>query len=79
MGNRQTSDIVVNALVMAIARRSPDGDLIHHADRGAQYTAGDYMATGAGVFATGDLDSLGLHMCGRLPRVKAAPSDLSGV
>ena len=36
MGNRQTSDIVVNALVMAIARRQPDGYLIHHADRGAQ-------------------------------------------
>jgi transposase InsO family protein len=45
MGNRQTSDIVVNALVMAIARRQPDGDLIHHADRGAQYTSGDLGLT----------------------------------
>ena len=41
MSNRQTADIVVNALVMALARRHPDGDLIHHADRGAQYTSGD--------------------------------------
>jgi transposase InsO family protein len=39
MSNRQTTDIVVNALVMALARRRPDGDLIHHADRGPQYTS----------------------------------------
>ena len=45
MGSRQTADIVVNALVMALARRRPDGDLIHHADRGAQYTSGDLALT----------------------------------
>ena len=39
MGQRQTTDLVVNALVMALARRSPDGELIHHADRGSQYTS----------------------------------------
>lgn len=39
MGERQTTDLVVNALVMALARRAPDGDLIHHADRGCQYTS----------------------------------------
>ncbi len=39
MSNRQTADIVVNALVMALARRRPNGDLIHHADRGSQYTS----------------------------------------
>ena len=38
MSNRQTSDIVVNALVMALARRQPDGEVIHHADRGSIYT-----------------------------------------
>ena len=42
MGERQTADIVVNALVMALARRHPDGDLIHHADRGAQYTSVEF-------------------------------------
>ncbi len=36
MGERQTTDLVVNALVMALARRAPDKDLIHHADRGSQ-------------------------------------------
>jgi len=39
MGERQTTDLVVNALVMALARRQPDGELVHHADRGAQYTS----------------------------------------
>jgi len=39
MGERQTTDLVVNALVMALARREPDGDLVHHADRGSQYTS----------------------------------------
>lgn len=34
MGERQTTDLVVNALVMALARRQPDGELVHHADRG---------------------------------------------
>lgn len=42
MGERQTTDLVVNALVMALARRDPSGELIHHADRGAQYTAVEF-------------------------------------
>jgi putative transposase len=45
MGNRQTTDIVVNALVMALARRQPDGEVIHHADRGSIYTSGDLGLT----------------------------------
>ncbi|MEN8235537.1 MAG: IS3 family transposase [Actinomycetota bacterium] len=35
MGKRQTTDLVVNALVMALGRRHPTDELIHHADRGA--------------------------------------------
>ena len=42
MGERQTTDLVVNALVMALARRDPDAELIHHADRGAQYTSVEF-------------------------------------
>ena len=43
MGERQTTDLVVNALVMALGRRSPEpGALTHHADRGAQYTSGEF-------------------------------------
>ena len=30
MGERQTNDLVVNALVMALTRRDPDDDVVHH-------------------------------------------------
>ena len=36
MGEHQTTDLVVNALVMALGRRDPDNELIHHADHGGQ-------------------------------------------
>jgi transposase InsO family protein len=39
MGQRNNTDLVVNALVMALARRQPDADLVHHADRGSTYTS----------------------------------------
>ena len=36
MGERQTTDLVVAALVMALGRRNPTRELLHHADHGAQ-------------------------------------------
>ena len=39
MGERQTTDLVVAALVMALARRQPGTELVHHADHGCQYTS----------------------------------------
>ena len=39
MGERQTTDLVVSALVMAPSRRRPDGELVHHSDKGPQYTS----------------------------------------
>jgi putative transposase len=39
MGERQTTDLVVNALVMALGRRDPADGLISHQDRGSQYTS----------------------------------------
>lgn len=39
MGERQTTDLVVAALVMALGRRAPSGELVHHADHGTQYTS----------------------------------------
>ncbi len=39
MGERQTTDLVINALVMALGRRNPGDDLVHHADKGPQYTS----------------------------------------
>lgn len=37
-GECQTTDLVIGALVMALGRRHPD-ELVHHSDRGSQYTA----------------------------------------
>src|SRR5690606_672543 len=39
MGERQTTDLVVAALVMALGRREPSEDLLHYADHGCQYTS----------------------------------------
>jgi putative transposase len=39
MGERQTTDLVVAALVMALGRRHPSEQLLHHADHGTQYTS----------------------------------------
>jgi putative transposase len=41
------TDLVLDALKMALGRRSPGADieLIHHSDRGSQYTSIDYTQT----------------------------------
>lgn len=39
MASHLRTDLVVDALEMALWRRSPDAGLIHHTDRGVQYTA----------------------------------------
>lgn len=36
---RRTAELVVDALVAAITRRQPVGDVVHHADHGSQYTS----------------------------------------
>jgi putative transposase len=36
MGERQSTDLVVAALVMALGRRRPSTELIHHSDHGSQ-------------------------------------------
>ncbi len=42
MSNRITSDLVVDALEMAVQQRKPDAGLLHHSDRGSQYTGKAY-------------------------------------
>lgn len=39
MSERQTTDLVIASLVMALTRRQPDAATVHHADHGAQYTS----------------------------------------
>ncbi len=36
------TELIANALMMAINRRQPTSDLMHHSDRGSQYASHDY-------------------------------------
>lgn len=39
MKSRMTSDLVTDALIMAIWRRRPDTHVLHHSDQGSLYSA----------------------------------------
>lgn len=39
MRERATNDLVIDALVMAIGRRRPEAEVVHHSDRGSVYTS----------------------------------------
>ncbi len=43
MSRRISRHIVVNALNMALGQRRPEGELIHHSDRGSQYMSDDFQ------------------------------------
>lgn len=43
MQERMTQDLVLDALRMALGRRRPDGDLLHHSDRGSQYASAAFQ------------------------------------
>jgi putative transposase len=42
IGTRPTAELACKALKMAIAKEKPSAGLIHHSDRGSQYTSKDY-------------------------------------
>ena len=44
MADHMRTDLVSDALNMAITRRLPGPDLLHHSDRGVQYASDDYRA-----------------------------------
>ena len=44
MAATQDAALVIKALEMAIARRSPQAGLLHHSDRGSTYTSESYLA-----------------------------------
>jgi putative transposase len=48
MSERLTRDLTLDALEMALARRRPPPGLLHHSDRGSQYTSGTYQHALAG-------------------------------
>ncbi len=43
MAEHMRTDLVADALRMAIARRRPGEGLLHHSDRGVQYASEDYQ------------------------------------
>jgi putative transposase len=43
MADHMRTDLVADALQMAITRRDPQEGLLHHSDRGVQYASDDYM------------------------------------
>ncbi len=43
-GSRQQTDLVLQALLMAIFRRRPQGEVLIHTDQGSQYTSRDWAA-----------------------------------
>jgi len=43
MQPRMKTNLVADALKMALARRRPDAGLLHHSDRGSQFTSADYQ------------------------------------
>ena len=59
MGERQTTDLVVAALVMALGRRDPTGELVHHADHGCQYTSVEFTNRLADWGLAGSYGSVG--------------------
>jgi putative transposase len=44
MDQHRDEALVEQAALMALARRHPEPGLLHHSDRGSQYTAADYRA-----------------------------------
>ena len=59
MGERQTTDLVIGALVMALARRRPDARLIRPTDHGIQYTSLEFTNQLADWGLVGSYDSVG--------------------
>lgn len=56
MADHMRSDLVVNALQMAIARRRPEAGLIHHSDQGSQFVS---LAFGQAAGKAGIARSMG--------------------
>ena len=44
MSDAMPTDLVSDALKMALLHRQPSGDLLHHSDRGSQYASDEYQS-----------------------------------
>jgi putative transposase len=43
MSDRMTKELVIRALQQAHGRQQPEGEVLHHSDRGSQYASNDYQ------------------------------------
>jgi len=59
LGERMPADLVVEAFRRAAARQSPPPGLIHHSDRGGQYTSREFAKTLASHKALGSMGRTG--------------------
>ena len=59
MSSRQRSGLRVSALMMAVHRRRPTGAVIHHSDRGSQYTSAHFRAACQDANITLSMGSVG--------------------
>ena len=59
MADHLRTELALDALAMAIERRRPDVGLMHHTDRGCQYTAAAYRAALAARGVTASMSRAG--------------------
>ena len=56
---RQSSELMVRALQKAISERNPQGSVIHHSDRGSQYTSTTFQAVCQAAKITPSMGAVG--------------------
>jgi putative transposase len=59
MSDRMKDDLVISALQQAFIHRQPDFGLVHHSDRGSQYTSQDFQNLLAAYGITASMSSTG--------------------
>lgn len=59
MAEHMRSELVTDALQMALARRKPEGEVIHHSDQGSQYVSLAFGQKAATPASPSRLDSRG--------------------
>jgi putative transposase len=59
MSERMKDDLVITALQQALIHRQPDAGLIHHSDRGSQYTSQDFQSLLAAYGITASMSGTG--------------------
>ncbi len=57
--DRMTDDLVIAALEQALIHRNPSGDLVHHSDKGSQYTSRDFQKVLAQHHITASMSGTG--------------------